>query len=58
MQAGLSSLAGATVMTDALGQKWSGLFFAVIAALNAGTAAWIAATRPVESLPPKETSNV
>lgn len=52
VQAGLSSLAGASVMTDVLGKQWSGFFFAVIAALNVGTAAWVAATRPVESQPP------
>lgn len=58
VQAGLSSLAGASAMADVVGQKWSGLFFSVIAALNVGTAAWVAATRPVESSPPKEGTNV
>ena len=53
VQAGLSSLAGASAMTDTLGPRWSGLFFAVTAALNIGTAAWVAATRPIESAPPK-----
>lgn len=52
IQAGLSSLAGASAVTDTLGQKWSGLFFAIMAAFNVGTAAWVAATRPVESPPP------
>lgn len=51
-QAALSSLAGASAMTDTLGPKWSGLFFAIISACNVGTAAWVAATRPVESAPP------
>lgn len=54
VQAGFSSLAGASVMADVLGPKWSGLFFAVIGASNVGTAAWVAATRPVETMPPKE----
>lgn len=53
VQAGLSSLAGASVMSEALGPKWAGLFFAVISSLNVGTAAWVAATRPVESPPPR-----
>lgn len=55
VQAGLSSLAGASVMTDVLGPRWAGLFLAVSAALNVGTAAWVAATRPVETTPPAST---
>lgn len=58
VQAGLSSLAGASAMTDVLGQKWSGFFFAIIAACNVGTAAWVSATRPVETQPPKEVTGV
>lgn len=56
VQAGLSSLAGASVMTETLGAKWAGLFLAITAALNVGTAAWVAATRPVESTPPAGTA--
>lgn len=52
VQAGMSSLAGASVMAEAIGPKWAGLFLAITAALNVGTAAWVAATRPVESEPP------
>lgn len=52
VQAGFSSLAAASAVSDTLGPKWSGLFLATISALNIGTAAWVAATRPVESTPP------
>lgn len=52
IQAGFSSLAGASVMADVFGPKWSALLFSVSASFQVGTAAWIAATRPVESTPP------
>lgn len=52
VQAGMSSLSGAAIMADVLGPRWSALFFAITSALQVGTAAYVAMTRPVESMPP------
>lgn len=52
IQAGFTSLAGASILTDIIGQKWAGLALAISGSLQVATAAWVAATRPVESLPP------
>lgn len=49
--AGLSNLAGASIMFDVLGPKWSGLFLSVIGSLNAGTAAWIGYRKPLGPRP-------
>lgn len=47
--AGLSYVAGAGALTDILPAKWSALFFVVIGGLQAGTAAYVAGVRPVET---------
>lgn len=56
IQAGMSSLSAAAIMVEVLGPRWSALFLAVTAACQVGTAAYIAAARPVESMPPNHPS--
>jgi hypothetical protein len=53
VMAGLSSLSSAAIVTDLIGQQWAATFLAVVGSLNAGTAAYVAAARPVESPPPR-----
>lgn len=49
--AGMSNLAGASIMFDILGEKWSGLFLAIVGSLNAATAAFVAGGHPAISEP-------
>lgn len=57
VMAGLSSFSSAAVLTDTIGVKWAGLFLAIVGSLQAGTAVYVGAAKPVESLqaPPNGT---
>lgn len=48
-QAGLSSLSGAGVWVDVIGQRGAGTLLAISAACQVGTAAYVAAVRPVHA---------
>lgn len=50
VMAGLSSFSSAAVLTDIVGVKWAGLFLAVVGSLQAGTAVYVGAAKPVDSL--------
>lgn len=43
----LQSLSAATILADILTLKWAGFFAAFVAALNAGTATYVASARPL-----------
>lgn len=48
--AALTSFGAAAVLTDVIGKTGAGLYLACVGALNAGTAVYVGAARPVESL--------
>lgn len=43
----LQSLSAATILADILSTKWAGFFAAFVAALNCGTATYVASVRPL-----------
>lgn len=49
VMAGLTSLAAAGIWTDVIGERFAGVFMAIVAALHAGTAVYVAAFKPVET---------
>lgn len=50
VMAGLSSLASASVLVDLVGLKGAGVFLAMVGALQSGTAVYVGAAKPVDSL--------
>lgn len=50
VMAGLSSFSSAAVLTDVVGIRGAGLFLAMVGSLQAATAVYVGAARPVESL--------
>ena len=49
VQAGLSNLAGAAVLTNVLPERWAGAFLWIVGGLNAATATYVAAVNPVRT---------
>lgn len=50
IMAGLSSFSSAAVLTDIAGIKGAALILAIVGSLNAGTAVYVGAAKPVDSL--------
>lgn len=50
LMAGLSTFSSAAVLTDTVGVKGAGLFLAIVGSLQAGTAVYVGAAKPVETL--------
>lgn len=50
VMAGLTSFAAAGVLTNFVGQDGAALILAIVAALHAGTAVYVGAAKPVDSL--------
>lgn len=49
IMAGLSYMASAGALTDILPAKWAAAVFVLVGGLNAGTAAYVAGVKPVQT---------
>jgi hypothetical protein len=47
--AGLSYVGAAGALTDILPASWAGLFFVIVGGMQAGTAAYVAGMRPIQT---------